>query len=63
MAHIFKKYNKETKQKGIFVITHKEVDIFNYIPEKLRDLYYIGVHYGSAANLQGARKQSYQDFS
>jgi len=62
MAHIFKKYNKETKQKGIFVITHKEVDIFNYIPEKLRDFYYIGVHYGSAANLQGAQKQSYQDF-
>jgi glycosyltransferase involved in cell wall biosynthesis len=62
MAHIFKKYNKETKQKGIFVITHKEVDIFNYIPKKLRDLYYIGVHYGSAANLRGARKQEYQDF-
>jgi glycosyltransferase involved in cell wall biosynthesis len=62
MAHIFKKHNKETKQKGIFVITHKEVDIFNYIPEKLRDLYYIGVHYGSAANLRGTRKQPYQDF-
>jgi len=62
MAHIFKKYNKETKQKGIFVITHKEVDIFNYIPEKLRDFYYIGVHYGSAAHLRGAVKQQYQDF-
>ena len=62
MAHIFKKYNKETGQKGIFVITHKEVDIFNYIPEKLKEFYYIGVHYGSAANLRGAIKQSYQDF-
>lgn len=62
MAHIFKKHNKKTGQKGIFVITHKEVDIFNYIPKKLRDFYYVGVHYGSAANLQGARKQHYQDF-
>jgi len=62
MAHIFKKYNKQTKQKGIFVITHKEIDVFNNLPQEILNCYYIGVHYGSAAYLYGARKQAYQDF-
>jgi glycosyltransferase involved in cell wall biosynthesis len=63
MAHIFKKYNKNNNQKGIFVITHKEIGMFESLPKKIKDYYYMGVHYGSASHLQGATKMHIQDFS
>lgn len=62
MAHIFKKYNPITKEKGIFVITHKEIDTFKSVPEEIQARYFIGIYYGSASWVKGAIRQPYQQF-
>lgn len=58
MAHIFKHPNES---KGILVFTHKEIGRAETAAAALREKYFLGIHYGSAANLY-TRSQPWQDF-
>lgn len=62
MAHIFKRYNRNTGEKGCFVITHNEMETFSDFPDEVRDKYLIGVYYASARWINGVDRKPYQDF-
>ena len=59
MAHIFKHPSEGSK--GILVFTHKEIGKAETRAHSLREKYYLGIHYGSAANLY-THSQPWQDF-
>ena len=58
MAHIFK---HSSEGKGIIVFTHKEIGRAETVASTLREKYFLGIHYGSAANLF-THSQPWQDF-
>ena len=58
MAHIFK---HPSEGKGVIVFTHKETGKAETVANQLRQKYFLGIHYGSAANLY-AMRQPWQDF-
>ena len=58
MAHIFK---HPAEGKGVIVFTHKEIGKVHSAANQLRQKYFLGIHYGSAANLYTS-SQPWQDF-
>lgn len=62
MAHIFKYFDKANNEKGIFSVTHNEMNLFDTFPADIRERYYIGVSYASASWITGAKRHAWQDF-
>lgn len=62
MAHIFKYYDRDSNEKGIFSVTHNEMALFEDFPADIRERYFIGVSYASATWIEGATRWPWQDF-